>query len=95
MKIGFVWKRQLVYIITLVVVIAVGLGVGYLIHDVFERATVADDARGVDAGARWNVGGGNSNGAIAPVIPSLPFPTSPPSVSTPPGNPPSGGSTQR
>lgn len=77
MALSFIWKKQLVWFITLLLVIVLGLTIGALLHDTFRGNNVssADDIKGKAPGVK--VG-----------IPSLPYPTTKPGVSGPTGNPP-------
>lgn len=79
MALTFIWKKQLVWFITLLLVIVLGLTIGAVLHDTFrdEYAAVGANDEKVPA--------------VKIAIPSLPFPTAAPGgESVPNGNPPSG-----
>ncbi len=77
MALSFIWKKQLVWFITLLLVIVLGLTIGALLHDTFRRNEMGDagDIKGKAPGVKV-------------AIPSLPYPTTKPGVSGPSGNSP-------
>ena len=77
MALSFIWKKQLVWFITLLLVIILGLTIGALLHDTFRENEISDAE---------NLEGKAPGVKIA--IPSLPYPTTKPGVSGPTGNPP-------
>lgn len=74
MALSFIWKKQLVLFVTLILVIALGLTIGIFLHDVFQKTTVNTESE-------------NSEKVLRPgvkiVVPSLPYPTTKPGVNGP------------
>ncbi len=64
MALSFIWKKQLVLFITLLLVIILGLTIGAFLHDTFRGET-----QEVNATKAFGV-------KVA--VPSLPYPTTPP-----------------
>lgn len=77
MALSFIWKKQLVWFITLLLVIVLGLTIGALLHDTFQENEISDVE---------NMEGKAPGVKVA--IPSLPYPTTKPGVNGPAGNPP-------
>ena len=80
MAIGFIWKKQLVWYLTLLVVIVLGLGIGALLHDRFQE--------GDDAGTSSVNAGKPMSAGVKIATPSLPYPTTKPNVGIPTSSPP-------
>lgn len=72
MALSFIWKKQLVWFITLLLVVVLGLTIGALLHDTF---------RGNDTNDTDDIPGKAPGVKVA--VPSLPYPTTKPFVNGP------------
>lgn len=86
MALTFIWKKQLVWFITLLLTIVLGLTIGAVLQDILrdEDAVIGDTKTGTGANPEVKIG-----------IPSLPFPTSAPGREVAPSGNPPGGQTAR
>ncbi len=87
MAMTFIWKKQLVMLVTMVFVVLLGLTIGAFLHDTFGFGAV-------DTGVQRAQVGKPAPGASGAVVnahiqaPSISFPTTEPEVSTPPAGAP-------
>jgi len=72
MALSFIWKKQLVWFITLLLVIVLGLTIGAVLHDTFNEINPnnVNDSVGKAPGVKV-------------AVPSLPYPTTKPFVNGP------------
>lgn len=83
MAMTFIWKKQLVMLVTMLFVVLLGLTIGAFLHDTFGFGAVDPEVQSAQVGKPAKGGTGAAVNAHIQA-PSLAFPTTEPEVSTPP-----------